>query len=106
MNTEDTDILERLKHPEREAGRRKMSRNLYVRNVLNSIFILLALVAMVGVLVADSQGGIPSWCMIVALIAVMIKICESAMRMPTMLHKPRTSRFGAHDNPPDNSLPK
>ena len=52
---EENDILERLKHPEREPERRKMTRNLFIRNVLNSVFILMALVAMVGLLVVKQQ---------------------------------------------------
>ena len=44
-----SDILERLAHPEREQERRKMSRMLYIRNMLNSVFILLSVIAMIGI---------------------------------------------------------
>lgn len=92
LNPHESDILERLKHPEQEAERRKVSRSLYLRNVLNSIFILLALVAMVGI--GLNWGSIaPTWCYVVALIAVLVKIAEAALRMPSMLQKPRGSRF-------------
>ena len=35
----------------------------------------------------------PTWCYVVALIAVLVKIAEAALRMPSMLQKPRGSRF-------------
>lgn len=92
LNSHESDILERLKHPEREAERRKVSRSLYLRNVLNSIFILLALVAMLGIGL-NWGGTAPTWCYVVALIAVMVKIAEAALRMPSMLQKPHASRF-------------
>ncbi len=56
---DDRDILERLRHPERETERRKMSRNLFLRNILNSLFILLAVVAMGGILLADAKNMMP-----------------------------------------------
>lgn len=84
---EENDILERLRHPEREAERRRPSRDLYLRNVLNSIFIIVALVAMVGILIANIQGTSTRWCLIVGLIAVLIKMLEVMIRMPHMLRK-------------------
>ena len=83
-----SDILERLAHPEREQERRKMSRMLYIRNVLNSVFILLSVIAMIGI--GLSWGDVtPSWCLIIALIAVIVKMEEAALRMPSMLRKPQ-----------------
>lgn len=84
---EENDILERLRHPEREAERRRPSRDLYLRNVLNSIFIIVALVAMVGILIANIQGTSTRWCLVVGLIAVLIKMLEVMIRMPHMLRK-------------------
>lgn len=55
--TGENDILERLRHPELEAERRRPSRNLYLRNVLNSVFILVAVVAMAGILIANINGS-------------------------------------------------
>ena len=86
-----SDILERLAHPEREQERRKMSRMLYIRNVLNSVFILLSVIAMIGI--GLSWGDVtPSWCLIIALIAVIVKMAEAALRMPSMLRKPQKSK--------------
>ena len=91
-----SDILERLAHPEREQERRKMSRMLYIRNVLNSVFILLSVIAMVGI--GLSWGDVtPSWCLIIALIAVIVKMAEAALRMPSMLRKPRKSKRTVDD---------
>ena len=77
---DDRDILERLKHPERETERRKMSRNLFLRNILNSLFILLAVVAMGGILLAGTKNMMPWY--IVGLFAVIVKMVEVMLRMP------------------------
>ena len=78
----DNDILERLKHPEQEAERRKTSRNLFLRNILNSIFILLAIIAMVGIVLTDAtDGGLIKWYG-VGLFAVVVKMVEVVLRMP------------------------
>ena len=91
-----SDILERLAHPEREQERRKMSRMLYIRNVLNSIFIILAVIAMIGI--GLSWGDVtPSWCLIIALIAVIVKMAEAALRMPSMLRKPQRHKRTVED---------
>ncbi len=91
-----SDILERLAHPEREQERRKMSRMLYIRNVLNSIFIILSVIAMIGI--GLSWGDVtPSWCLIIALIAVIVKMAEAALRMPSMLRKPQRHKRAVDD---------
>lgn len=91
-----SDILERLAHPEREQERRKMSRMLYIRNVLNSIFIILAVIAMIGIGLSWGDTT-PSWCLYLALMAVLIKMAEAALRMPSMLRKPQKSKRAAED---------
>lgn len=78
---DNENILERLKHPEREASRRKMSRNLFIRNILNSLFILLAIIAMIGILITDKNGNLMIWYGI-GLFAVFIKMVEVMLRMP------------------------
>ena len=91
-----SDILERLAHPEREQERRKMSRMLYIRNMLNSVFILLSVIAMIGI--GLSWGDVtPSWCLIIALIAVIVKMAEAALRMPSMLRKPQRHKHAVDD---------
>ena len=91
-----SDILERLAHPEREQERRKMSRMLYIRNVLNSVFILLSVIAMIGI--GLSWGDVtPSWCLIIALIAVIVQMAAAALRMPSMLRKPQRHKRAVDD---------
>ena len=80
---EENDIRERLKHPEREPERRKMTRNLFIRNILNSVFILMALVAMVGLLIVKQQPYL-MWCYLLGLFAVIVKMAEVALRLPAM----------------------
>lgn len=75
----DSDILEQLRHPEQRRQKQQMSRNLFIRNILNVLFIIVALVAMVGILV--SKEHIMVW-YVVGLFAVMIKMVEVMLRMP------------------------
>ena len=58
---------------------KKMGKMLYVRNILNSIFMILALVAMVGLLVSSKNA---STFYSIGLIAVCIKMIEVILRMP------------------------
>ena len=78
---DENDILERLRHPEREAERRKVTRNLFIRNILNSIFILLAIIAMIGIVFSEKMGNIYIWYGL-GLFAVLIKMVEVMLRMP------------------------
>lgn len=78
---EDSEILERLRHPEREGERRRTSRNLFIRNILNSIFILMAIVAMIGMLVTPKGQSQQFW-LLLGLLAVLLKMVEVMMRMP------------------------
>ena len=58
-----------------------MSRNLFLRNILNSIFILLAIVAMVGIVLTDTtEGSLTRW-YAVGLFAVVVKMVEVVLRM-------------------------
>ncbi len=83
MNNYDEDnILERLKHPEREAQRQRAGRGLFIRNILNSIFILVAVAAMVGIVALPSHSPRLPFFYILGLIAVLIKMVEVLMRLP------------------------
>ena len=75
---DDKEILHRLQHPEEETEQRKMSRNLYLRNILNTLF-----VAMIGIVVSDKGRGLMVWYG-VGLFAVIIKMIEAVLRMPGM----------------------
>lgn len=84
---DDDDILERLRHPEREQERRRMSKDLFVRNILNSVFILMAAVAMVGFAFSWGSPQPPTWCIWLGLSAIVVKMFEAMLRMPGMLKK-------------------
>lgn len=74
-----------LLSPEKEkelAERKRYNRNLLLRNWLNGIFMLMAVVAMAGlVLFSKSKEGL-SACYAIGLLAVIIKMVEVVMRMP------------------------
>lgn len=77
----ENDILERLKHPEQEADKRKISKNLFVRNILNSLFILMAVIAMIGITISDKEGShLMTWYGL-GLFAVVVKMVEVMLRM-------------------------
>lgn len=72
---------------------RQQTQNLFVRNVLNALFIVLSIIAMVGIAWTMSEPEIPSWCYVVGIVAVIIKMVEAMMRMTTTQKKPRRSKF-------------
>lgn len=84
-----SDILDRLAHPEREEERRRPDRLFLLRNVLNAVFILIAVVAMVGIAVSWSNGSDRTWCYVLGLVAVGVKMVEVMLRMPTLLRRPQ-----------------
>ena len=87
------DILERLRHPEREHQRKRMSRNLFIRNILNSVFILVAVVAMIGIVATHSSPKSMIWYG-VGLFAVLIKMVEVVLRMPGLKKSAQRPRLG------------
>lgn len=89
MQEESNDILHRLEHPEEEARRRKMPRNLLLGNVLNGLFMLMAAVAMAGLALSWNADRQPLWCYVLGLLAVVVKMAEALLRMPDLLRKPR-----------------
>lgn len=96
--TDNDDILERLKHPEREPERRQPDGTLFVRNILNSVFMLMAAVAMIGLVVTWSNDTPPTWCYLLGLLAVIVKMVEAMLRMPGLLkrpQRPQPRRFNA-----------
>ena len=73
-------VLERLRNPQlQQEERRQKTKNLFLRNILNSIFRLVALAAMIGILVDNNH--IMIWYG-VGLFAVLIKMVEVLLRMP------------------------
>ncbi len=57
--------------------------NLYLRNILNGVFILLAIAAMIGV-IASKTSLMLHISYGVGLLAVLIKVIEVILRMPSM----------------------
>lgn len=68
---------------ERQIAEQKHERKmLVIRNWLNSIFIILALIAIIGVLIFKSDDPMLYYSYGVAVIAVIIKMIETIFRMP------------------------
>lgn len=72
-------LIERLRAERAQKETRHMSKNLFIRNVLNTLFILIALIAMIGIMLDKSHPMI--W-YAVGLFAVLIKMVEVMLRMP------------------------
>ena len=94
MTREEQDFLERLNNPQREAEHDKTAekerRLLFLRNLLNGIFILMACVAMG--LIAYSWFRPTPTLRLYGIAAVLLKMVEATMRMTTMLQKPKGLR--------------
>ena len=62
-----------------------------LRNVLNTVFILLALIAMVCIGLGKFQhhGSLMQMGLIIGIVAVLVKMVEATMRLSTMRRKPR-----------------
>lgn len=93
---EEQEFLDRLNAPEEQqaalsATEQKERKILFIRNILNCVFMLLAVVAMAGIgyaLYKDSQQFY-TISIGVGLTAVLIKMIEATMRMSNMLQKPQ-----------------
>ena len=102
MTREEQAFLERLHNPEASEQESRQSdrerRQLFRRNVLNGTFILLACIAMG--LIAYSWFSHAAqarlWGIGVGLVAVMLKMAEATMRIPTMLKKPEYEKRRYH----------
>lgn len=75
------------------ALRQKADKQLRLRNFLNIVFMMLAVVAMIGIGISMKQDEPSNWGYVVGIIAVLVKIAEAMLRMPSSLNKPRKSRF-------------
>ena len=97
MQDNKSDLLERLAHPELEEKRlEQASKNnhlLFIRNILNFIFIVLALVTMGAIGYYFTEPVIPMWCFLLGVIAVIVKMFEAFLRMPYM-NKQNHIRYG------------
>lgn len=66
---------------------KRQRRNLIIRNWLNGIFIVLSLLAIIGVLIFDA-GDVRLYISYgIAILAILIKMIESIFRMPGIFNK-------------------
>ena len=79
-----------LKRQEEELEvQRKERRLLFVRNIVNGIFMLLAVVAMVGIVVFSNSETGTMWSYCIGLVAVLVKMVEVCMRLGKMKKQTR-----------------
>ncbi len=67
--------------------RKKTDKTLFVRNILNSIFIIMAIAAMVGVLISKPGTTALYISYGVGITAILFKMAEVMIRMPSMMRK-------------------
>lgn len=96
MTREEQEFLERLNNPELIADEdketKKERRLLFLRNILNGTFILLAAIAM-GFIAYSWFKDAPNvrlYGIGIGIAAVLLKMVEATMRMTTMLQKPQS----------------
>lgn len=96
MTSEEQEFLERLNNPEEATelrnSRQKENRILFLRNILNGLFMLLALVAMCGIGYSIYKHNDSTYNIFVGvgIVAVLIKMAEASIRMSGMLQKPNS----------------
>ena len=93
MTAEKNEIQTSLQERQRLAEAEKAYKLLRLRNMLNIVFMLLAIVAMIGIGLGMMQEGTSNWGYVVGIIAVLVKFAEAMLRMPASLNQPRKSRF-------------
>lgn len=75
--------LSPYRQPEQSEKEDRKSRRLWlIRNVLNLLFIIMAIITMVCIGMHFGEDETPMWCYLLGIIAVIIKMCESLLRMP------------------------
>ncbi|MBR1712200.1 MAG: hypothetical protein IJ722_02195 [Alloprevotella sp.] len=100
MTREEQDFLERLNNPEaaqqRDTATEKERRLLFLRNVLNGLFILLACAAMGCIAYSwfSEASQVRLYGIGIGIAAVLLKMVEATMRMTTMLQKPKGLSHG------------
>lgn len=98
MTSEEQEFLDRLNNPEKEIEQqednRKENRKLFLRNILNGAFMLLALAAMCGIgySIYRHSDSLYNIFVGVGIVAVLIKMVEASMRMSGMLQKPKSMK--------------
>ena len=97
-NTNNTPSDFIKKERRRLETRKQHDKTLFVRNILNSIFIILAIAAMVGVLVTKAGSTALHVCYGIGITAILVKMAEVMLRMPGMLKKTEYEKRKENDN--------
>ncbi len=93
MTAEKNETQTSLQERQRLAEAEKAYKQLRLRNMLNIVFMILAIVAMIGIGISMKQEEPSNWGYVVGVVAVLVKFAESMLRMPASLNQPRKSRF-------------
>lgn len=78
-NSPEDELLKKLQEKKQLRRKQRMTRNLFIRNILNALFMLVALIAMLGIVMNKERAMV--W-YAVGLFAVIIKMVEVMLRMP------------------------
>lgn len=73
--------------------RKKQQGNLFLRNIFNTAFILLAALAMLGIVVFPAGSKYLPYCYGLGIVAVLIKMVEVLLRMPMFADGTFTKAF-------------
>lgn len=96
MDISPNDLQNRMAERDEERQRQKAKRNLILRNMLNAVFILLALITMTCIGLYWKEPETPAWCYQLGIVAVIVKMCEALLRMPGLGHQPRKNQLNRH----------
>ena len=93
MTAENNEIQTSPQERQRMAEAERARKMLHLRNILNIVFMVLAIVAMVGIGISIKQEEPSNWGYAVGIVAVLVKFAEAMFRMPSSLNQPRKSKF-------------
>ena len=80
---ENSDSNSLIEHKRRNLGQRRNAGNrLFLRNILNGIFMTLCLLAILGVIIAPAGSKMLNLSYMVGIIAILVKMIEVMLRMP------------------------
>ncbi|EHG20920.1 hypothetical protein HMPREF9332_01954 [Alloprevotella rava F0323] len=103
MNLDEQRFLEEVRNGRRkedEQQQLKERKLLFIRNIMNGVFILLSLIAMIGMAYTWYAENEPIRLLSIGIgvVAVLIKMVEATLRMTTMLRRPHGPQRHARSN--------
>ena len=103
MNLDEQRFLEEVRNGRRkedEQQQQKERKLLFIRNIMNSVFILLSLIAMIGMAYTwyAENEHIRLLSIGLGVVAVLIKMVEATLRMTTILRRPHGLQHHARSN--------